>query len=113
MDNKKVIVWLCVDSNGDEKLTSNSEGWQRFSPSTYYNQYEDYEAYKRERRKIISFDATQMKYDHWVEYHNEYDKEAPKTGFAPHWCYLPKGSIKKLIGRELTWEDEPVKLEEL
>jgi hypothetical protein len=24
---------------------------------------------------------------------------------------LPKGSIKKLIGRELTWEDEPVELE--
>lgn len=26
-------------------------------------------------------------------------------------CFcLPKGSIKKLIGRKLTWEDEPVKL---
>lgn len=25
---------------------------------------------------------------------------------------LPKGSIKKLIGRELTWEDEPVELKE-
>ena len=25
---------------------------------------------------------------------------------------LPKDSIKKLIGRELTWEDEPVELEE-
>lgn len=24
--------------------------------------------------------------------------------------YLPKGSIKKLIGRDLTWEDEPVTL---
>ena len=24
---------------------------------------------------------------------------------------LPKGSIKKLIGRELSWSDEPVKLE--
>ena len=24
---------------------------------------------------------------------------------------LPKGSIKKLIGRNLTWEDEPVELE--
>lgn len=24
---------------------------------------------------------------------------------------LPKGSIKKLIGRDLTWEDEPVKIE--
>ena len=23
---------------------------------------------------------------------------------------LPKGSIAKLIGRELTWEDEPVKI---
>lgn len=32
-------------------------------------------------------------------------------------CYdtevcLPKGSIKKLIGRELTWEDNPVELKE-
>lgn len=24
---------------------------------------------------------------------------------------LPKGSIKKLIGRDLTWEDEPIKIE--
>lgn len=26
--------------------------------------------------------------------------------------YLPKGSIKKLIGRELSWKDEPVELKE-
>ena len=25
---------------------------------------------------------------------------------------LPQGTIKKLIGRELTWNDEPVKLKE-
>ena len=25
---------------------------------------------------------------------------------------LPKGSIKRLIGRELSWEDEPVELKE-
>lgn len=25
---------------------------------------------------------------------------------------LPKGSIKKLIGRNLTWENEPVELEQ-
>lgn len=25
---------------------------------------------------------------------------------------LPSGSIKKLIGRELSWEDEPVELKE-
>lgn len=28
------------------------------------------------------------------------------------WVSLPKGSIKKLIGRELSWEDEPVELKE-
>lgn len=27
-----------------------------------------------------------------------------------HSIELPKGSIKKLIGRELTWDDEPVEL---
>jgi hypothetical protein len=26
--------------------------------------------------------------------------------------YLPKGSIEKLIGKKLTWEDEPVELKE-
>lgn len=26
--------------------------------------------------------------------------------------HLPKGTIKKVIGRELTWEDEPVELKE-
>ena len=26
------------------------------------------------------------------------------------WIELPKGSIKKLIGRELSWSDEPVEI---
>lgn len=28
-----------------------------------------------------------------------------------HVC-LPKGSIKKLIGRDLTWDDDPVEINE-
>ena len=28
------------------------------------------------------------------------------------WMALPKGSIKKLIGRDLTWQDGPIKLKE-
>lgn len=28
------------------------------------------------------------------------------------WIYLPKGSIKKLIGRDFTQEDNPVELKE-
>ena len=27
-----------------------------------------------------------------------------------NYIYLPKGTIKKLIGRDLTWSDEPVEL---
>ena len=44
----------------------------------------------------------------------------PKRGssqFVPLYAYsmylvLPKGSIKKLIGRDLTWSDEPFELKE-
>ena len=32
------------------------------------------------------------------------------AGYSWKWCNLPKGSIKKLIGRELTFDDEPVEL---
>ena len=28
------------------------------------------------------------------------------------YCNMPRGSIKKLIGRQLKWEDNPVELEE-
>lgn len=27
-----------------------------------------------------------------------------------HYIRLPKGSIKKLIGKDLTWDDEPIKI---
>lgn len=106
MENKK-LIWLCVDSNGDEKLSSNPEGWQRFSPSKYYESFNN-----EENKKVLSYDdITIMNYDHWIEYHNPNDENA-RTGIAPKWNYLPKGTIKKLIGRELTWNDEPIKIEE-
>jgi len=35
-----------------------------------------------------------------------------KRGDEEIYIDLPKGSIRKLIGRELTWEDEPVELKE-
>ena len=54
------------------------------------------------------------KVGHWedIDYivHFVYGKEVAceiDTGLV-----LPKGSIKKLIGRDLTWEDEPVELKE-
>lgn len=32
--------------------------------------------------------------------------------YVDSYVELPKGSIKKLIGRELSWNDEPVELKE-
>ena len=36
------------------------------------------------------------------------------NGYTPYhgYCELPSGSIKELIGKELTWKDEPVELKE-
>lgn len=31
--------------------------------------------------------------------------------YSSQYVELPKGTIAKLIGREMTWEDEPVKIE--
>lgn len=41
-------------------------------------------------------------------YKDRYGQRYANTGC----CYLPKGSIKKLIGRDLYWSDEPVELKE-
>ena len=40
-----------------------------------------------------------------------YNKFIPLYEYSM-WLVLPKGSIKKLIGRDLTWENEPVELKE-
>ena len=34
------------------------------------------------------------------------------NGASDYYIELPKGSIAKLIGRELTWEDEPYELKD-
>ena len=40
------------------------------------------------------------------------DEFSPNSIWADAWeqIELPKGSIAKLIGRELTWSDEPVEI---
>ncbi len=44
--------------------------------------------------------------DYWLP---NYDKHGESYAFI----YLPKGSIAKLIGKELTWDDEPHELKEV
>lgn len=99
----KKLIWLAVDSNGDEKLTTNPQGFQRFSPKWFKDGEKD------EHKKVVAYNDTTQDHDIWIEYH---DPKTTEKYFVPNWCYLPKGSIKKLIARELTWNDEPVKIEE-
>lgn len=107
------FIWLAVDSNGNERMTTCKQGFQRFSPILYHSKYSLNPKIRKaswlEQKKICSYHDTQMKDDHWIEKPDPEDMG--KFGSYPTWSYLPKGSIKKLIGRELTWEDEPVKYE--
>ena len=49
-------------------------------------------------------------YDKYGYWDSEYwDSEYSDIGGR---VLIPKGSIKKLIGRELSWDDEPVELKE-
>lgn len=50
--------------------------------------------------------ARDEKLDGW------YDEEEYGGVFYDTEISLPKGSIRKLIGRDLTWQDEPVELKE-
>ena len=54
-------------------------------------------------KEVIFFRMPRRVYGFWVDA-NEYSGDTEIS--------LPKGSIKKLIGRDLTWSDEPVKLKE-
>lgn len=107
------FIWLAVDSNGNERMTTCKAGFQRFSPKLYHSSRslnkEIREAALKERHKICSYDDTQMKDDHWIEMPDE--RDMGKWGSYPTWSYLPGGTIKKLIGKDLTWDDEPVKYE--
>ncbi len=77
------MTWLAVSKNGDEFIFQGKPTRKEF----------DWEP------KVI---GEELSYDDWgdVEYVDSYGD-----------CIsLPKGSIKKLVGRELDWNDDPVEL---
>lgn len=55
----------------------------------------------------VDADGAEYIYDALPE---RYEKEWKIDMFEESCIGLPMGSIKKLIGRELTWDDEPVEL---
>lgn len=86
------MAWVAVDKDGTEKISINKPF--RFVPRGIWYCYHiviyDFSALKT----VIKFQPSVQKY-----------KQTLTT-------ILPKGSINKLIGRNLTWQDEPVELKE-
>ena len=67
-----------------------------------------------ESKKINAWVAVDADGSEWVfTNHPERDiRELMWLANGNNYTELPKGSIKALIGRELTWNDEPVELKE-
>lgn len=65
--------------------------------------------YTKSGSLVCKGDYYRMNEDNYTLYVDPY--ENPDEGTQDVSVALPKGSIKKLIGRELNWNDEPVELE--
>lgn len=50
--------------------------------------------------------------DMWAGDYDEHNYWLPQDRNGAYGFLLPNGSIKKLIGRELNWNDKPVELKE-
>lgn len=91
------MAWVAVDKDGTEKIFSSIPTRRNETVIMYlYTLFFRSLPYtKNQRNKWAA---------HWST--NENDP------FPEGAIMLPKGSIKKLIGRELTWKDEPIELKE-
>lgn len=63
-----------------------------------------YVAVNKDNNEVIFATYPKRFENHWVDDFFEHEFDTNDV------IFLPKGSIKKLIGRELTWEDDCVEL---
>lgn len=57
-------------------------------------------------------DCVSGDYGKWYPEHDERNDDTGDPYYLGYSIELPKGTISKLIGRGLSWEDEPVELRE-
>lgn len=58
------------------------------------------------RGEFIADECPERCFGEWMGWRDVYVEESCIL------IHIPKGTIKKLIGKEMTWEDEPICLEE-
>lgn len=86
------MAWLAVNKDGSEVIGNSLV-----------------KAYYTNKNSLVLkgdyFKMDETKYTHYVDpYYN------PDEGVEDVSIELPTGTIEKLIGRKLTWEDEPVEI---
>lgn len=112
------MAWLCVNKDGTENICPNKpDRWgdymveDHFFDHLYINRGE--EPPKRYRPKRAPMDPDRggcgIKDPDRLSYWTDFDYD-PEENLIEYNIPLPAGSIEKLIGRTLTWEDEPVEI---
>lgn len=86
------MAWLAVNKDGSEVIGNSL-----------------IKAYYTNKNSLVLkgdyFNMDENKYTHYVDpYYN------PDEGVEDVSIVLPTGTIEKLIGRKLTWQDEPVEI---
>lgn len=89
-------TWLAVDKDGTEKIFNVSP----FRGNTQKDKDHVWGTYVGEN------------YKKWYPKHDERNDDTGDPYYQGYSIELPKGTISKLIGRGLSWEDEPVELRE-
>jgi len=86
--------WVVIDKDGTEKISNNTPFRRQFKKqrilSVFWGLFKGY--------------YSKNKWNKWCDGWSSDEKDfLPFTGVE-----LPKGTIKKIIGYQLNWEDEPV-----
>lgn len=93
----RITAWVAVDKDGTEKIF-NSIPIRRNALMSI--------AFGIVTQRIIRNTYSKNKRHKWAaHWSTEDDNPLPEGAIV-----LPKGTIRKLIGRNLTWKDEPVEL---
>ena len=88
------MAWVAVNQDGSEVCSSNKPFRHHEAANELIEKFG--EGYKR----CLKED------DHWCDDFRNWHYSVPVFRGA----ILPKGSIEKLIGKKITWSDEPVEL---
>lgn len=90
------MAWLAVDKDGTEKIFN----VKPFRGNTQKDKNHVWGTYVGEN------------YEKWYPKHDGRNEDTGDAYYQGHSIELPKGNIEKIIGRKLTWDDNPVELKE-